>query len=133
MADGAGIESLANAVIKLTGEVSEMRGEMRSFMDHKLAAEQRVEIRAETEAMIEKSVEALSREVMGSRGTAVSEAKSELRAYTDSKIKELEARFAAQEERDGKREAQIRQQQIAMGGMVLVIIVYAVVQNFGGV
>lgn len=132
MAEGAGLESLANAVIKLTGEVSEMRGEMRSFMDHKLAAEQRVEIRGETEEMIEKAVAVSAAVQMSGRKADIEAAETRGRAYADSKIEKLEARLAAQEERDSKREAQMRQQQIAMGSMVVVIIVYAAVQAFGG-
>ena len=133
MADGAeGIDSLANAVIKLTGEVSEMRGEMRSFMDHKLAAEQRVEIRAETESMIEKAVQRAADTIASQRATEVEKSEGRARAYADAKIRELEARLAVQEERDSKREGQMQRQQIAMGGMVVVILAYAVIQALGG-
>lgn len=126
MTDGAGLESLANAVIKLTGEVSEMRGEMRSFMDHKLAAEQRVEIRGETEDMIAKAILALSEAMTMARKADIATMKAEALAYTDIKIKELEARLAAQEDRDKKREADIRTQFIGLGVVGIAGLAYAI-------
>lgn len=126
MTDGAGLESLANAVIKLTGEVSEMRGEMRSFMDHKLAAEQRVEIRGETEDMIAKAILALSEAMTLARKADIAAMKAEALAYTDIKIKELEARLAAQEDRDKKREADIRTQFIGLGVVGIAGLAYAI-------
>jgi hypothetical protein len=41
--------------MKQTDEIAEMRGTMKSFIDFELAAKQRLEIRVETEALIEKA------------------------------------------------------------------------------
>jgi hypothetical protein len=139
VADGAGrddqMQGLGAAIIKLTSEVSEMRGEMRSFMDHKLAAEQRVDIRAETEAMIEKAVDAAVTAMESARKADMSAVKAEAGQYTDMKIEKLEARLVAQEERDKKRETDIRIQFISLGVMATAGIVYALLgamQRGGG-
>ena len=137
MADGTGgiearLETLAAAVMKQTEQVAEMRGTMKSFIDFELAAKQRLEIRVETEGMIQQSTEALSRELLGSRGAVVSEAKNELRSYTDTKVRELELRLAAQEDRDKKRETDIRTQFIGLGVVGIAGIAYALWNVAGG-
>lgn len=126
MADnGAGIDSLANAVIKLTGEVSEMRGEMRSFMDHKLAAEQRIDIRAETEEMIRVANTAQSKAEAADRRAEISQALAEAKAYADARDEKLEQRLSDQEDRDKKREADIRTQFIGIGVIGIGGLAYA--------
>jgi uncharacterized alpha-E superfamily protein len=126
VADGAGgMDKLAQAVIDLRGDLNEMRGEMRSFMDHKLAAEQRVEIRLETETTIEKAVEAATRVILATCAAQVAGVKDEMKTLTDTKIEKLEARLAAQEDRDKKRENDIRTQFIGLGVVGIAGLAYA--------
>lgn len=135
MADGAGqtdMQSLRNAVMSLTGEVREMRGELKSYVNNDAHARQRVEMRAEAEAMISKEVAAHRREQVSERKAEIEAAEARGRAYADSKIEKLELRLAAQEERDSKREADIQRQQIALAGMAAVAVIYLVVQVIGG-
>lgn len=123
--NGAGMDSLAKAVINLTGEVREMRGELKGVVDHKLAAAQRVEIRGETEIMIEKAIDGLARAMESARKADITVAKSEAQTYTDSKIEKLEGRLATQEDRDKKREHDIRTQFIGLGVVGIGGVVYA--------
>ena len=94
--NGQGVESLASAVIKLTGEVSEMRGEMRSFLDNKLAAEQRIDIRAETEEMVGRAIGFASRAEAGDRTAAISQALADAKTYADMRDERLERRLLDQ-------------------------------------
>lgn len=124
--NGQGVESLASAVIKLTGEVSEMRGEMRSFLDHKLAAEQRIDIRAETEEMVGRAIGFASRAEAGDRTAAISQALADAKTYADMRDERLERRLLDQEERDKKRESDIRLQFIGVAAMAFAGLAYAI-------
>jgi LPS O-antigen subunit length determinant protein (WzzB/FepE family) len=131
MADGAGgvearLETLASAVMKQTEQVAEMRGTMKSFIDFELAAKQRLEIRVETEGMIDKSLSELVRLVASERVGIISETTSEVKEYTDVKMRELESRLHAQEERDKKRENDIRIQFIGVAVMASAGLAYAI-------
>lgn len=135
MADGAGqtdMQSLRNAVMALTGEVREMRGELKSYVNNDAHARQRVEIRAETESMIGKEVAAHRREQASERKADIEAAEARGRAYADAKIEKLELRLAAQEERDSKREGDMQRQQIALAGMAIIVVGYTLIQSFGG-
>jgi hemoglobin-like flavoprotein len=140
VADGAGneariearLETLAKAVMKQTEQIAGMSAEMRSFMSKELAAHHRLENRVETEAIIGKALDNAMQTVAADRKAEIAQMRAEVMGYADAKVKELEARLAAQEDRDKKREGEIQRQQLAMGGMVLVIIAYAIVQALGG-
>ncbi len=109
MADGAGgIESLASAVIKLTGEVSEMRGELKSFVNDKAHAEQRVQVRRETEQMIRESAHALEEKVAGAFALEDKNTLEAARKYTDEQVAALVEELAHREERDRRLESRVR-------------------------
>jgi hypothetical protein len=111
--------------MKQTDEIAEMRGTMKSFIDFELAAKQRLEIRVETEALIEKAVNQAVRTITADRTAEIGKMRAEVMAYADSKVRELENRLAAQEERDKKREADISRQTIALGVVGAAGILYA--------
>ncbi len=119
------MQSLGAAIIRLTSEVSEMRGELKGFVNDKAHALQRVEIRSETEGMIEKAINSLAVTMEAAIKGAISAALREANGYTDAKVKELEARLAAQEDRDKKREADISRQTIGLGVVGIAGILYA--------
>ena len=136
MADGAeGLEALRAAIMKQTDEIAEMRGTMKSFIDFELAAKQRLEIRVETEALIEKAVNQAMRTIAADRSSEIGKMRAEVMAYADAKVREMEARLAAQEDRDKKRETDIRIQFIGLGVVATAGVAYALLtamQRIGG-
>ena len=136
MADGAeGLEALRAAIMKQTDEIAEMRGTMKSFIDFELAAKQRLEIRVETEALIEKAVNQATRTIAADRSSEIGKMRAEVMAYADAKVREMEARLAAQEDRDKKRETDIRIQFIGLGVVATAGVAYALLtamQRIGG-
>lgn len=129
MTDGAGIENvlatMGKEIIKLTEQVGEMRGDIKGLVNHQLAAEQRVEIRAETEGMIDKATLALAKAEAAERKAERAEILSEAKTYTDGEVADLRLQLAAQEDRDKKRETDIRTQFIGLGVVGIAGIAYA--------
>ena len=136
MADGAeGLEALRAAIMKQTDEIAEMRGTMKSFIDFELAAKQRLEIRVETEALIEKAVNQAMRTIIADCRADIAQMRSEVTSYADAKVRELETRLVAQEDRDKKRETDIRIQFIGLGVVATAGVAYALLtamQRIGG-
>lgn len=141
MADGAeglsGIErrldSLATAIMKQTEQVAGMSAEMKSFMNKELAAKQRLEIRDETQTQIKEAIDAQEKTAGAARALESQKALAASKEYTDEQVAALVAELASREERDQRLESRVQRQQIAMAGMVVVIIVYVALQQFGAV
>lgn len=126
MADnGAGLDSIAAEVIKLTGEVREMRGELKGLVDHKLAAAQRVEIRAETERMIARDVAALGKEVESARQADRAEVLAEAMEYTDRRIEKLEKALSDRQAREEKVSSDVRRTMAMSASVGIAGILYA--------
>lgn len=133
MADGAGgIESLASAVIKLTGEVSEMRGELKSFVNDKAHAEQRVQVRRETEQMIRESVHALEEKVAGAFALEDKNTLEAARKYTDEQVAALVEELAHREERDRRLESRVRASIWGVIGVGTTGVAFALYQFLSG-
>jgi hypothetical protein len=121
--------------MKQTDEIAEMRGTMKSFIDFELAAKQRLEIRVETEALIEKAVNQAMRTIIADCRADIAQMRSEVTSYADAKVRELETRLVAQEDRDKKRETDIRIQFIGLGVVATAGVAYALLsamQRIGG-
>lgn len=126
MADTDAVDRhIYDALLKISQDLSFVKGQIEGFVDHKLVAKQRLEIRVEMEAMLERNARAVIEQTSAVRHTEIGDAKTSAKDYTDGKIKELEARLAAQEERDKKRETDIRAQFVGLGVVGLAGLAYA--------
>lgn len=112
--------------MKQTEQVAEMRGTMNQFINFELAAKQRLEIRVETEGMIEKADAFAARAEASDRAAAISQVLQDARAYADARDERLEKRLLDQEERDKKREGDIRLQFIGVAVMAFAGLAYAI-------
>lgn len=137
--NGAGIESrlqtLADAVMKQTEKVAEMRGTMTSFIDFELAAKQRLEIRVETETLIKENTRVLEEKAAATRALEDQKTLQAANRYTDEQVAALVEELASREERDQKMEARIRASIWGVIGVGTTGVMFALYQMFarGGV
>jgi hypothetical protein len=106
--DGAGLERLGTEIIKLTGEVREMRGELKGFVDNKAHALQRVQVREETDRLIREAINALAEKTATARALEDQKTLEAARHYTDEQVAALVEELAAREDRDRRLEARVR-------------------------
>lgn len=110
--DGGGIElrlqTLAEAVMKQTEKVAEMRGTMKSFIDFELAAKQRLEIRVESEAFIKENNRVLEEKAAATRALEDQKTLQAANKYTDEQVTALVEELAHREDRDRRLEARVR-------------------------
>ena len=122
---GAADRHIYDALLKISNDLSFVKGQLEGLVDHKRAAEDRVEIRAETEDMIERMLSSALIQSAAVRKSEIGEATAAHKEYTDGRIVALETRLAAQEERDKKREHDIRLQFIGIGVIGMAGLAYA--------
>jgi len=136
---GAGIESrlqtLADAVMKQTEKVAEMRGTMTSFIDFELAAKQRLEIRVETEALIKENTRVLEEKAAATRALEDQKTLQAANKYTDEQVAALVEELAHREDRDRRLEARVRASiwgVIGVGTMGVAFALYEMLSRGGG-